>query len=677
MLKSVRFGFVALCVGVALMLGGCTAEPENGAEGLGVVRLGVEFDSSTTRAEVNPQINSIEVANGVGMIRSWKSLDEIPAELVLTSGTYTVTVSAGVAATGFDGPHYSGNREFTVSAGSEESVEVVCTIDNVLVGVSFDQTVTDNLTDYSVRVSADAANSVTFTAENCERVAYITPAAGDTDMTWNFAAQTAEGTAVSAEGKITNLKPATEYRLAVKYNIRPLGGAVINVVLNEDTDDVEDVFDIYGRPEIKALDFEISEPQQPRPEPFTIRAKAPSTIISLTASSVIYGEEPVQLLGWSGGAGVVVTQVSDTECTVALGEEYIASLPGGVTDIVFTVLDDKGNTAGATASFLKAGVSAVSDWDMWATRTSVSAVMPKVENSVQFGYMVAQATRSGEWTMVDAVYDETSESYRADLSGLTPSTTYSVCLFVGGAATGEPVTITTEAAPQILNGDFESWHKSGKIWYPYASGATPYWDSGNKGATTLGDSWNLTLSSEDPRPGSSGKLCVRMQSAFPSMMGIGKFAAGNVYTGRFAELDGMNGVVEFGQPFTGRPTALHGWFKCNVGQINKTGDGAPVTSGPDRYQIMICLTTDKHSVNTADKSTFFDCKTHSKVVAWAEILGTESVKDWTEFTIPLNYVKPGVRPSYIIIVASASSYGDYFTGSTDSWMCVDDFELIY
>ena len=114
-----------------------------------------------------------------------------------------------------------------------------------------------------------------------------------------------------------------------------------------------------------------------------------------------------------------------------------------------------------------------------------------------------------------------------------------------------------------------------------------------------------------------------------------------------------------------------------MGEINKTGSGAPVTSGPDRYQIMICLTTGVHRVDTSSSSTFFNCKTDSKVIAYGEILSSESKADWTEFTLPLTYVKEGVRPTHIIIVATASSYGDYFTGSTDSWMCVDDFELIY
>lgn len=659
------------CAGVALVVSGCTNHSESEGEGCGVVRLGVSFDSAT-RAESAPQINFIKVANSVGVIREWSSLDEIPAELVLTSGTYTVSVDAGVAETGFDCVHFAGSSEFTVSAGSNESVEVVCTIDNVLASVAFDQTVVDNLTDYSVVVSADAGNAITFGANDTARVGYFVPSKNLKSLSWSFSASTAEGAPVSANGKIDNVKPATEYRLCVKYKRQPMGGVVITIELDEATEDVTDAFDIYGRAEVKALDFDITEVQQARPEPFTIRAKAPSTIVSLCATSAIYGDEPVELLTLGEVEGVVVTKINDNEYTISLEADYVASLPGGVTDIVFTVTDDKENSAGATVSFLKAGINAVADWDVWATKTTVSATMPCVADAVQFGY-----TSGGEWTKVDATYNQSAEGYTANLSGLTPSTTYSVSLFVGGVATGDPISITTEDAPQIPNGDFEGWHKSSKTWYPYAEGATPFWDSGNEGATTLGEDWNITLSSEDPRPGSTGKLCARMKSAFPSLMGIGKFAAGNIYVGKYAGTNGTNGQVDFGQPFTARPTALHGWYKAGVGQINKTASGAPVTSGPDRYQIMICLTTGVHRVDTSNSSSFFNCKTDSKVVAWGEILGTESVNNWTEFTLPLTYVKEGVRPTHIIIVATASSYGDYFTGSTDSWMCVDDFELIY
>ena len=667
--KSMKFYFAAL---LAVVFAGCAFEPQAGGEGNGTVRFGISFESST-RAEATPQINLIEVANGVGVIRSWNSLDEVPAELVLTSGTYTVSVDAGVDSTGFDCAHYSGSSEFTVSAGSDESVEVVCTIDNVLMGVTFDQTVIDNLTDYSVVVAADADNTITFGAEDVARVGYIAYSAKPQALAWTFTATTLKGLPVVANGTIENVKPATEYRLNVKYKLQPLGGVAITIELDEQTEDVTDSFDIYGRAEMKALDFDVAEVQQLRAEPYTISVTAPFDIASICVSSAIFGEEPVELLSESVVEGLVVTQISAVEYTVALPFEYLSTLPAGITDFSFSATDIKGKNANLTASFFVPSLNAIDTWDVWATKAPVSATMPEYTVAVQFGY----ATEGGEWTLVDPAYDQAAEGYALTLSGLTPSTTYTVGLFVNGTAIGATQTFTTEAAPAILDGDFENWHKSDKTWFPYAEGAAGYWDTGNSGATTLGEDWNITTREEDPRPGSTGSYCAHLQSAYPSLLGIGKFAAGNIYVGKYAGTNGTNGQVDFGQPFTGRPTALRGWYKCNVGEINKTGSGAPVTSGPDRYQIMICLTTGVHRVDTSSSSTFFNCKTDSKVIAYGEILSSESKADWTEFTLPLTYVKEGVRPTHIIIVATASSYGDYFTGSTDSWMCVDDFELIY
>ena len=48
-----------------------------------------------------------------------------------------------------------------------------------------------------------------------------------------------------------------------------------------------------------------------------------------------------------------------------------------------------------------------------------------------------------------------------------------------------------------------------------------------------------------------------------------------------------------------------------------------------------------------------------------------------EFDIPLKYKNLTEKPAYIIIVCSASKYGDYFTGGHGSTMYLDDFELVY
>ena len=77
-----------------------------------------------------------------------------------------------------------------------------------------------------------------------------------------------------------------------------------------------------------------------------------------------------------------------------------------------------------------------------------------------------------------------------------------------------------------------------------------------------------------------------------------------------------------------------------------------------------------------DKATFFDPQSPD-VVAYGELMLNESIGEWTQITIPLNYTTTSVVPTNIVIVCSSSRYGDYFTGSTQSVMWLDDMELLY
>ena len=74
--------------------------------------------------------------------------------------------------------------------------------------------------------------------------------------------------------------------------------------------------------------------------------------------------------------------------------------------------------------------------------------------------------------------------------------------------------------------------------------------------------------------------------------------------------------------------------------------------------------------------TAFDVNSDA-IIAYGEMPLAESVEGWTQFTIPLDYRATDRIPTHIIIVCSASRYGDYFTGSTQSVMWLDDFELVY
>ena len=254
-----------------------------------------------------------------------------------------------------------------------------------------------------------------------------------------------------------------------------------------------------------------------------------------------------------------------------------------------------------------------------------------------------------------------------------------------GAENGAVRSVNTEAGIQLPNAGFEEWQKSGKAWYPYASGGTEFWGTGNPGATSLGDKFNLTTGEADPRPGSSGTTCAKLQTQFPNMAGIGKLAAGNIFVGSFGAVSGMGGTVNMGRPFTfnAKPTGLRVWYKCNVG------------SG-DKGRIFVCLIrmtkagATCHVVNTndADETAFspsdeflYTKKSNAStleghILGYGDLMIESSVAQWTEVTIPINYREQynSEKPNVLMVTASASYRGDYFEGSTDSNLFLDDVE---
>lgn len=314
--------------------------------------------------------------------------------------------------------------------------------------------------------------------------------------------------------------------------------------------------------------------------------------------------------------------------------------------------------------------------------------------------------RKGDESDWHEVSNVTSDggSFSAHLAA-EPETSYTVMAYCGSDET-EPTSVTTERTEPLLNGGFEDWSVgSDQIVYPYLSDAAPYWSTGNKGAKIA----NTTLTDKcPPRPGSSGQHAAYLKSQFANLVGLGKFAAGNLFLGDYVRNVGTNGVLTFGRPFTLRPTRLRIWVKYRQGIIDKL-KSVPVGSNiklgdPDNGHIYIALGTwdpaqyGKDSkgvqvgtadspicVDTRDVSTFFK-KDGKDVIAYGEyIFDADTEKafadshtdGWVTLDIKLDYRVKNVVPTHMMIVCSASRWGDYFTGSTKSEMWVDDFELIY
>ena len=259
--------------------------------------------------------------------------------------------------------------------------------------------------------------------------------------------------------------------------------------------------------------------------------------------------------------------------------------------------------------------------------------------------------------------------FTATLTGLTGSTTYNYRVTVDGAA-GSEQSFTTAGEVALENGGFESWYQEGDIYVPNASGSS-FWGTGNPGAASF--IGNLTTPTSDAVSGQAAKL--------ESKNALIKLGAGNIFTGDFA-LDGTNGILHFGQPFTTFPTALRLYYKYTSTTINRIGDEVGslenLRGRPDSCHIYVALSdkSEPYEIRTRPSVRKVFDKNDANIIAYGEFISGSSTSSYQQITIPLEY-RANRTPRYIVIVCSASKYGDYFIGGEGSTLWLDEMELVY
>lgn len=246
--------------------------------------------------------------------------------------------------------------------------------------------------------------------------------------------------------------------------------------------------------------------------------------------------------------------------------------------------------------------------------------------------------------------------------------------------------IVAPPRPQLPNAGFEDWYTNGKI-QAVGNADAPFWDSGNTASAPM-TGINMTQPDSDIKH--SGNYSARLRSQFAGVFGMGAFAAGNVFVGKFIGTEGTNGVLGFGRPFAGSPKALKLWVKYTPQPANSKGAGDLLPEGAmDRGSIFIALLDDsKMSFNEEQwpvivrtkpaNRQLFD-KDGANVLAYGERI-FDSATDgdgMVEITIPIDYRRTDIVPSNIIVCASASASGDFFQGGEGSTMWIDDLELVY
>ena len=296
-----------------------------------------------------------------------------------------------------------------------------------------------------------------------------------------------------------------------------------------------------------------------------------------------------------------------------------------------------------------------------------------VKGSVQSGKTPTVEYRkqgSSDWSTVPAANVTTSgTSFTATLTGLSGSTTYNYRVTVDGVS-GSEQSFTTVAPVALENGSMENWSQDGKIWYPNAAGANPFWGTGNPGAANF--IGNLTTATDESVKGKAALLETKDA--------IIKLGAGNIFTGDF-ELEGLNGLLHFGRSFSSFPTSLRLYYKYTPATIDMIGDNvgdlASLKGQTDMFQIYIALSDKIYEIHNDPKNRQLFDPNDSGIIAYGEFTSSQSVTSYKQLEIPLEYRYTDRTPKYIIIVASSSKYGDYYIGGVGSKLWLDEMELVY
>ena len=710
----------------SMMLAGCSADdlfgPRDGEGTLSLtasigndVKVVSRADADQLPADYGESLLLWITKPGEGPVRQYNGIDNVPTDPVtLHSGSYVAEAWAGDSvAASFDKKYFKGYTPFDITNGNSTAVEVKCNIANVVVSLSFDESVDAALKSWTVTV-ANGEESITYERHDARKGYFMMPKKADNEkLTLTLEGTAPNGDAYSQTADIEAPKGGYEYKVNFSHTPGSFndGGAFFTITVDETEIVVEDELVITLAPEIFGIDFDIAQEQAAATGEMGRKCVFISAVDRLSSLTI----ESANLQHYLGGSTADVFSLSESALArlaaaginfmtykneageinrvrVNFEADFTNNLVSGLHTFKFIAGDNGDGTEKTSEATLSlrlsnAAVELQEATDVSYTTTTFVATIVKPDEltgNVGFNYREKGAS---DWIFVAGTNNGTTLT--ATVDNLKFGTPYEYCAVAGGY-TSPAKELTTLTPPQLPNASFEQTSTASDKALMFSADPNDfYWDSGNHGSQKM--SKNVTeVTTKYFHSGKQG-LCLHSQFVgFGSY--AGKFAAGNIFVGKYLATEGMDGVLGWGRPFNCpiRPKALKVWARYEPVNITHDDTSAlpSVSKGdPDNGIVYIALVTDQTmSYNSetwpqivkTSSSQLFD-PSGSNVVAYGEHVFTSATTEpgLVEITIPLNDVNPSLTVSNIIIVASASRYGDYFVGGNGSLLYLDDFELVY
>ncbi len=728
------FKYILASLLVAATLSGCREDENPVSDGEGILHLSANVNSNVqiiSRAELSSEEEEalaesaiIWISNSQGLIHEYIGASQVPTALRLLAGHYTAEAWVGDSVpASWDKTFYkSGFQGFDIQAGNSTEVALTCKVANTLASVSYSEGVLEALSSPVMTVGledgiTDGSHSLVFDETNQDAKGRFMINSRTKGLAWTLTGEQADGVTYTKSGLIENIKPATEYILRVNFTAQDptVGGAYFEVVVEEEPVGEETKVEVVLPPTIVGMGefynsntFRAEEGKVGRKSIFISAGVALEEVI-VTASDIapIIGSENIELLhahnsfqtqlhdkgfNWVYYQEEPEDQEYPSSLRINLEEEFADALTEGDHVYEITAIDVKGKTSTATftISVTNAPVATSPVNESSISYTSATLEGTVLKTASEYGFMLREvsASRSYEdWTRVPATVSGTR--IYAQVNDLKAGATYEYKVYADEFESSETTTFATRAYPQLPNAGFEDWNTSATPYLIYSGSAdNMFWDSGNHGSATLKK--NVTV--PDASIKHSGNYSIKLASEYI----VAKFAAGNVFIGKYLATDGTDGVLGWGRPWETRPKAVKLWVKYSPVAVTQDSPSYDKLKKGDMDNgiIYVALLSDATVEATDSKGksygnwpvvvktkssqrTLFD-KNGSNVIGYGEIVFTEATagNDMIQITIPIDY-KSDAPVKNIMMVGSASIGGDYFVGGNGSTMWLDDIELVY
>lgn len=160
-----------ICVlGVLICASSCDSDRVP-ADGIGKLRLSLSADTTSLNKGINNSTKAavldefekflttadykIRIVQQSDTVQSYDRFDEMPSEIELKEGAYTLIASKGDnLPSAFENPYFEGSTDFTVKADMSTPIDVTCTLGNARITVDYTEDFKEAYSDYTVLLSS-------------------------------------------------------------------------------------------------------------------------------------------------------------------------------------------------------------------------------------------------------------------------------------------------------------------------------------------------------------------------------------------------------------------------------------------------------------------------------------------------------------------------------------------